>query len=96
MSQPGPASLTTLKNFKFKRILNEDPTTHSLALLGTLPGPQIAGEIVQAIVRVEKTVLNSNDASRFFGEDGLIVKFKLEESTDIVWICSISYIELGA
>jgi len=94
MSQP--TSLTTLKNFKFERILHEDPTTHSLALLGTLPASQIAGEIVQAIVRVEKTALNSNDASRFFGEDGLIIKFRLEESTDIVWISMISYIRPGA
>lgn len=88
MLQPAPMSLKTLRNFKFERILNEDPITHSLALLGTLPASDSADDAVQAVVRVEKTALNSNDAPRLFAEDGLIKRLQLEESTDIVSTCS--------
>ena len=76
-----PISLETLKKFTFDRTLNEDPMTHTLTILGTLP---IHEEIVQAIIRIERTAIQSDRAPRLFGEDGLIKRVKLEENTDIV------------
>lgn len=79
-----PNSLEALNKFKFERILNEDPLNHSLHLLGTFPGAGVDNEQVSAIVRIEKTALNPTDATRFFGEMGLVQKVEVEGSTDIV------------
>ena len=84
MAHPAaPTSLDALNKFKFERILNEDPLTHSITLLGNFPERDGLGD-VPAIVRVEKTALNVNDAPHLFGERRSIRKVVLEESTDIV------------
>ncbi|EGN92531.1 hypothetical protein SERLA73DRAFT_79467 [Serpula lacrymans var. lacrymans S7.3] len=49
------------QEFAFERLLNEDPASHSLALLGTLPAT--AGDVPQrlpAILRVERTPLSAD------------------------------------
>lgn len=85
MSHPAaPKSLEALNKFKFERILNEDPLTHSLLLLGTFPAHSADSGQVTAIVRIEKTALNPADSTRFFGEEGLVNKVQVEGSTDIV------------
>ncbi|CAA7265465.1 unnamed protein product [Cyclocybe aegerita] len=88
MSHPAsPKSLEALNAFTFERILHEDPITHSLTLLGTFPNQNDASAKVQAIVRIEKTALTAEDSPRFFGENGLIRKVEVEESTDIyTWL----------
>lgn len=90
MSHPAaPKSLSDLEQFKFQRIINEDPLTHSIILLGTLPAPDDSEETL-AIVRIEKTALSAGDASRFLGPDSLLKKADLEGSTDIVFRPTIS------
>ncbi|KAG2009649.1 mRNA decapping enzyme [Coprinopsis cinerea AmutBmut pab1-1] len=83
MSHPAaPKSLEDLQAFEFTRILNEDPLTHTLTLLGSL-------RTEQAIIRIEKTPLNASDASKFLrpGDGGLVRRIQLEESTDIyTWL----------
>ena len=78
---PSMSNLSRLNEFSFIRVLLEDPFTHSIVLLGTFPSP--AGE-TQAIVRIEKTALNSENPARFLSENGYIQRVELEESTDIV------------
>lgn len=78
-----PTSLSALSKFVFDRVLNEDPLTHSLIILGTFPTPDVDDQ-VRAIVRIEKTALNLGDSSNLFGENGMIKKVRLEETTDIV------------
>ncbi|KAF8168212.1 scavenger mRNA decapping enzyme [Crassisporium funariophilum] len=77
--------LPVLNDFSFEKVINEDPLTHSLILLGTFPSPddQNLGEKVKAIVRIEKTALDPGDAPRFFGETGLINRAVVEGATDI-------------
>ncbi|RDB14766.1 m7GpppX diphosphatase [Hypsizygus marmoreus] len=86
MSHPAaPTSLEKLNKFSFERVLNEDPLTHSLTLLGAFPGP--AADRVQAIVRIEKTALDPDRGGSFFGDNGLVKRVTLEESTDIyTWL----------
>ena len=77
----------TLKKFSFQRVLDEDPSTHTLVLLGTLPNSPDAldsEKTAEAIVRVERTTLSAKDAPFFFGDNGLIKKTTLEGNTDIV------------
>ncbi|KAF6747857.1 mRNA decapping enzyme [Ephemerocybe angulata] len=83
MSHPSsPKDLTDLRQFRFERVLNEDPLTHSLALLG-----RFEKDNTQAIIRIEKTALDAASAPHYFAEDGLIQKVQLEESTDIyTWL----------
>jgi m7GpppX diphosphatase len=84
MAHPAtPTSFSALNQFVFERILNEDPLTHSLIVLGTFPSPDPDNQ-VKAIVRIEKTALNLGDGSKIFGDNGIIKKAQLEESTDIV------------
>ncbi len=76
-----------LKKFLFHRVLDEDPLTHTLILLGTLPNSSDTPDsekMVEAIVRVERTTLSAKDAPFFFGDNGLIKKTTLEGNTDIV------------
>ncbi|PPQ71038.1 hypothetical protein CVT24_011919 [Panaeolus cyanescens] len=83
MSHPAsPKSLEQLNGFTFEKIINEDPATHSLTLLGSFPDARGQNQIT-AIVRIEKTALNASDAVRLFGENGMIKRAVLEESTDI-------------
>lgn len=85
MSHPAaPTTLDKLKNFQFDKVINEDPLTHSLTLLGTFPGTIDVQERVTAIVRVEKTALDPDTAGKLFAVDGLLKKVAFEESTDIV------------
>ena len=85
MSNPSaPNTFSALDNFKFDRVINEDPLTHSLTLLGTFPNSSVDGEPVPAIVRVEKTALDPTNAPRLLGDNGLIQRAVMEESTDIV------------
>jgi m7GpppX diphosphatase len=85
-----PTSIDKLNKFHFERVINEDPVTHSLILLGTLPaahGQDDLGEHVRAIIRIEKTALAPDRAKSFFsGETAFLKRVEVEESTDIVWI----------
>ncbi|KAF8636040.1 hypothetical protein AX15_000197 [Amanita polypyramis BW_CC] len=89
MSHPAsPTSFEALNKFAFERVINEDPITHSLVLLGTLPGPEPnsnpTSSRVQAIIRIEKTALDVSTAPLLFASDsGLIQRAHLGESTDI-------------
>ncbi|KAI0317319.1 scavenger mRNA decapping enzyme [Amylostereum chailletii] len=67
-----------LENFECQRVLNEDPQTHTVTLLGTLPPPPSSPESPRhlAIIRIEKTALPSFS-------DTLVSNTKLIESTDI-------------
>lgn len=85
MSNPAaPKSLSRLNEFSFNKVIHEDPFTHSIVLLGTFPSPTDSTDNIQAIVRIEKTALNSEDPARFFSENGYVQRVELEESTDIV------------
>ncbi|KAF9478190.1 mRNA decapping enzyme [Pholiota conissans] len=88
MSNPAaPTSLLALEQFTFERILDEDPLTHSLILLGTFPNPQVSDGVVKAVVRIEKTALSPDDGSRYFGSNGVVRKVEVEGSTDIyTWL----------
>ncbi|KAF8994468.1 HIT-like domain-containing protein [Cyathus striatus] len=83
MSHPSaPKSFSALNTFKFERILNDDPLSHSLIILGTFATSE-GNERVQAVVRIEKTALHPSEAPQFFGENGLIKKVEFGNSTDI-------------
>lgn len=85
MSNPAaPKSLSSLSKFSFNKVLHEDPFTHSIVLHGTFPSPTDPGEKIQAIVRIEKTALDSENPARFFSENGYVRRIELEECTDIV------------
>ncbi|GJE86757.1 scavenger mRNA decapping enzyme [Phanerochaete sordida] len=71
----------SLRLFKFERILNEDPVAHSLTLLGMLPDADEEGKTVQAIVRVEKTALPAQQATRLVTH--FVKDVQLMENTDI-------------
>ncbi|KAG5349937.1 hypothetical protein C0989_001194 [Termitomyces sp. Mn162] len=88
MSHPAaPTNLNKLKYFQFDKVINEDPLTHSLTLLGTFPSPDEVQDRVTAIVRVEKTALDAGTAEHLFAADGLVRRVALEESTDIyTWL----------
>jgi m7GpppX diphosphatase len=49
--------------FKFERILNQDPVSHAISFLGTLPNAE--GAHGPAIVRIEKTPLPESSAKEF-------------------------------
>jgi len=86
MAHPAsPKSIADLRAFLFKRVLNEDPLTHSVTLLGSFPGnDDDSANRVQAIIRIEKTALDLDDAKNFFEPTGLLDKVQFEEGTDIV------------
>ncbi|KAF9561794.1 mRNA decapping enzyme [Agrocybe pediades] len=88
MSHPAaPTSFDALKAFAYERILNEDPFTHSIILLGTFPVPANLSERVKAVVRIERTTLNADEGVRLLGDPGLLTRIKLEQSTDIyTWL----------
>jgi len=90
-----PPSLEALEKFTLERILNDDPITHALTILGNIPAPTSNNEDsegrLQAIIRIEKTALNPEDAPLFFGPRGLIKRAELEESTDIVCFASLTF-----
>lgn len=92
-----PVSLDKLTKFNFEKIINEDPATHTIILLGTLPdtqGQDDSGERVRAIIRIEKTALAPDQAKSFFsGENALVTRVELEESTDIVCVPFIALID---
>ncbi|KAI0827016.1 scavenger mRNA decapping enzyme [Trametes gibbosa] len=73
-----------LKEFHFERVLNEDPITHALTLLGTLP-VRGSSEHAQAIIRVEKTAFTADHAEQLF--PAMLKDTKLIEGTDIyTWL----------
>ena len=95
MSHPAaPTTFEALRRFAFERVINEDPITHSLTLLGTLPALNPddihTPSPVQAIIRIEKAALDVSTAPLLFASDsnksGLIQRARLEQSTDIVCI----------
>lgn len=93
MSRPAaPTSLEDFSKYRFERVLNEDPVTHSLILLGSLPDPNLQDARVNTIVRIEKTALDLEQAKDFFAANGLIKKVKIEERTDIVCDCAGWYL----
>ena len=77
-----------LNKFIFERIINEDPATHSLALLGSLPSPHDPQIRAQAIIRIEKTALDANNASFYFSSNtdnpGSLQRIQLAGHSDIV------------
>ncbi|KAI0330054.1 scavenger mRNA decapping enzyme [Cubamyces sp. BRFM 1775] len=76
--------LAILQEFRFERVLNEDPITHALTILGTLP-VEGKSEHAQAIVRIEKTALIGDQADQLF--PGQLKDSKLIDSTDIyTWL----------
>ncbi|KAL1941511.1 hypothetical protein VTO73DRAFT_6950 [Trametes versicolor] len=80
--------LAVLRRFRFERVLNEDPITHALTLLGTLPtgsAPGTADEHAPAIVRIEKTALTAGQAEQLLSSS--LKDAKLIEGTDIyTWL----------
>ncbi|KLO12332.1 scavenger mRNA decapping enzyme [Schizopora paradoxa] len=76
---PNFANIETIRSFVFERVLNDDPFTHSSALLGTLPSP-VTGDRSPAIIRVERSPIAPNVATSL---PGRLAKIKLIESTDI-------------
>jgi len=87
MSNPvAPTTLSRLNEFSFNKVLHEDPFTHSIVLHGTFPSLTEPTDKIQAIVRIEKTALDSENPGRFFSENGYVQRIELEESTDIVWL----------
>lgn len=93
MADPScPQSFSALNKFVFEKVINEDPSTHSLILLGTLPAsPQQIDTRVRAIVRIEKTALKLDDAPKLLGGSGIIKRAELGGSTDIVRLVKIDY-----
>ena len=87
-----PKSLYRLNQFSFNKVLNDDPFTHSIVLLGTFPNTADPTDKIQAIVRIEKTALDSGNPARFFSENGYIQRVELEESTDIVLFTLFLYL----
>ncbi|KAF9525497.1 scavenger mRNA decapping enzyme [Crepidotus variabilis] len=84
---PASWSLESLNEFESENIINEDPVTHSLVLLGSFPDPDKSKARIKAIVRVERTALATSDAGRLFGVDSLLKRVKIEGSTDIyTWL----------
>ena len=79
MAHPSaPQNLDDLKAFTFERVLNEDPVSHSLTILGSLGSSQ-------AIIRIEKAALDAATAPKLLSkEGGLVQRADLEQSTDIV------------
>ncbi|KAG6810241.1 hypothetical protein H0H92_012763 [Tricholoma furcatifolium] len=82
MSHPtAPTTLVQLKSFQFEKLINEDPFTHSLTLLGSFPAPPEEEGRVTAIVRVEKTALDPGESNTLMNV--LVDRVELEQSTDI-------------
>lgn len=77
-----------LNKFAFQRVIGEDAFTRSLVLLGSLPSPDDHQTRAQAIIRIERTALDTSKASSFFSSDtnspGLIQRTQLDGNTDIV------------
>jgi m7GpppX diphosphatase len=77
-----------LNKFTFERVINEDAATHSLALLGSLPSPDDPQTKAQAIIRIEKTALDVNNAPFYFSSNtdnpGLLHRTQLAGHSDIV------------
>jgi len=78
------AAPETLQNFKFQRILHEDPLAHIIIFLGSFPDLEGKGDELQAIVRLEKTAFDPAQIPGIFNAPTGIEKAKLEQSTDIV------------
>ncbi|KAI0718344.1 scavenger mRNA decapping enzyme [Cerioporus squamosus] len=77
-------SLEHLKQFQFVRVLNEDPVTHALTLLGTLPLKD-SSESSHAILRIEKTALSVDAAEQIVPQ--FLESTKRIEGTDIyTWL----------
>jgi len=69
--------LQFLKQFKFERILNEDPITHSLALLGKFTEGE---ESSPAVVRIERSTLSAQSSDDFWKG---VERINIVESNDI-------------
>ncbi|EMD31964.1 hypothetical protein CERSUDRAFT_69043 [Gelatoporia subvermispora B] len=79
------ADIDTLRSFHFDRLLNEDPITHALTLLGSFPAPEGAQGRSPAIVRIEKTALLLERAGELLSQS--LRDARLIESTDIyTWL----------
>ncbi|KAH8083285.1 scavenger mRNA decapping enzyme [Cristinia sonorae] len=72
-------NLETLQKFKFERVLNEDPASHSTTVLGGFPLQDGTG-ISPAILRIEKLSLPSGVAEN---PRAIVNDFSLTESTDV-------------
>ncbi|KAJ3552481.1 hypothetical protein NM688_g4129 [Phlebia brevispora] len=74
-----------LKQFRFERILNEDPFAHSLALLGSFPDAEDPDATQSAIIRVEKTALPASFAPTLLNQ--FVKDVQLMENTNIyTWL----------
>ncbi|OCH87060.1 scavenger mRNA decapping enzyme [Obba rivulosa] len=82
----GFKDIAALRAFKFERVLNDDPITHALTLLGSfLAADSTSQDRSPAIVRIEKTALSSEHADKLFSE--ALDDVRLIESTDIyTWL----------
>ncbi|KAK7683088.1 hypothetical protein QCA50_013761 [Cerrena zonata] len=70
----------TIKQFTLERVLNEDPVTHRLTLLGYLPLIPDSDKKEPAIIHVEKTALSKDFASDLLST---LSEVKLIDHTDI-------------
>ncbi|CDO73905.1 hypothetical protein BN946_scf185016.g62 [Trametes cinnabarina] len=77
--------IVSLRQFRFERVLNEDPLTHALTLLGTLPVDGTSDARAPAVVRIEKTALTSDNAEQLVSQH--LKDTKLLDNTDIyTWL----------
>ncbi|KAL0958276.1 hypothetical protein HGRIS_000428 [Hohenbuehelia grisea] len=79
-------SLDDLRSFVFEKVLNEDPVAKSITLLGTFQSNAFGSidDTKTAVVRIEKTALDPEEAKRAFRPaTGLVQKVNLVESNDI-------------
>ncbi|KZP13422.1 scavenger mRNA decapping enzyme [Athelia psychrophila] len=76
-------SLESLKLFRLDRILNEDPISRSLTVLGSFPiAAAVLGEREQAILKIEKTPLNLDVLN-----EGVLGDVRIIQTTDIyTWL----------
>ncbi|OBZ77298.1 m7GpppX diphosphatase [Grifola frondosa] len=79
------SNLDTLRRFRFERVLNEDPISHTITLLGSFPDSSVPEKYSAAIVRIEKTAFSVDSAQELFST--WLQNAKLIESTDIyTWL----------
>ncbi|EIN09161.1 scavenger mRNA decapping enzyme [Punctularia strigosozonata HHB-11173 SS5] len=78
--------LQSLKAFHFTRVLNDDPVSRSLTVLGTLPQGDFADSSSPAVLRLERTsfALSPSDIDSLTKS---LHRIRLEEHTDIyTWL----------
>jgi len=87
-------TLTTLENlntFKFERLINGDPESRFLLILGSFPHllDSDGKTPANAIIRIEKTAFNISTASQILGGSGCIQRAELDKVTEVRIPCFI-------